>query len=84
MEWKEENDGLPFYKRGSLRITCIHKGHPSITYDVKSKTFKYTLLFERWQVFGSEGVEHNLPAKRDPTDSGRRFEQDMTAMEQNT
>ena len=34
-------------------------------------------------MFGSEGVEHNLFVKRDPTDSGRPFEPGMTAMKQN-
>lgn len=33
-------------------------------------------------MFGFEGVEHNLVAKRDPTDSGRPFEPGITAMEQ--
>lgn len=51
------------YKKGSLRITCIHKGHPSITYDVKSKTFKYTLLSKGGKCSDLRALSTTFPPK---------------------
>ena len=66
-----------------IRVTYTHKGQASKGWDNKSKTFKYHQLFGMHNMYGSEGVEFEYPAKSTAKPNARVIDLGLTAQVQN-